>query len=137
MDQGRAQINGPHQGAWVELESGESWFIHFQDRDGYGRITHLQPMRWVDDWPVIGRDPMTTAKANPYSGTANRTSELTTRSRSRRRVTNSILPNLDSNGNGLPTSRMNGARLPCGPVGCDFLPFQNPPARRTSWVFQM
>ena len=54
LHQGRTDVNGPHQGGYVELESGESWFIHFQDRDAYGRIVHLQPMAWVDDWPVMG-----------------------------------------------------------------------------------
>lgn len=46
LQQGSTETNGPHQGGYVELESGESWFIHFQDRDAYGRIVHLQPMRW-------------------------------------------------------------------------------------------
>jgi beta-xylosidase len=65
MDQGRTPINGPHQGAWVELPSGESWFIHFQDRGAYGRVMHLQPMKWFDDWPVIGDDPTGTGKGEP------------------------------------------------------------------------
>ncbi|EGG36056.1 glycoside hydrolase family 43 protein [Paenibacillus sp. HGF5] len=56
LHQGDSPINGPHQGGWVELASGESWFMHFQDNGAYGRITHLQPMRWVDDWPQIGID---------------------------------------------------------------------------------
>ena len=56
LHQGNTEINGPHQGGWVELKSGESWFIHFQDRDAYGRIIHLQPVKWVDDWPVMGID---------------------------------------------------------------------------------
>ncbi|MCI1777730.1 MAG: glycoside hydrolase 43 family protein [Paenibacillus lautus] len=56
LHQGDGPINGPHQGGWVELASGESWFMHFQDKGAYGRITHLQPMRWVDDWPQIGID---------------------------------------------------------------------------------
>lgn len=51
------QTNGPHQGAWIDTEEGEDWFIHFQDKGAYGRIVHLQPMRWVDDWPIIGEDP--------------------------------------------------------------------------------
>ena len=54
LAQGKARINGPHQGAWVDTSSGEDWFIHFQDAGIFGRITHLQPMRWVDDWPVMG-----------------------------------------------------------------------------------
>ncbi|MFL0377067.1 glycoside hydrolase 43 family protein [Paenibacillus amylolyticus] len=57
MHQGSSSVNGPHQGGYVELESGQSWFIHFQDRDAYGRIVHLQPMTWTEDgWPVIGID---------------------------------------------------------------------------------
>jgi len=65
MDQGRTNINGPHQGGWVELKSGESWFLHFQDRGAYGRIVHLQPMKWIDDWPVIGIDPDGDGKGEP------------------------------------------------------------------------
>jgi len=57
MDQGSTPINGPHQGAWVTTPSGEDWFVHFQDRDSYGRIVHLQPLIWRDGWPVIGADP--------------------------------------------------------------------------------
>lgn len=56
LAQGNTEINGPHQGGWVELESGESWFIHFQDKGAYGRITHLQPVRWEDDWPLMGHN---------------------------------------------------------------------------------
>ncbi|SFL09035.1 Beta-xylosidase [Paenibacillus sp. 1_12] len=56
LHQGDTTVNGPHQGAWVELESGESWFFHFQDRAAYGRIVHLQPMEWVEDWPLMGID---------------------------------------------------------------------------------
>ncbi len=48
------EVNGPHQGAWVDTPTGEDWFVHFQDVYAAGRIVHLQPMRWVDDWPVIG-----------------------------------------------------------------------------------
>ena len=56
LHQGDTSTNGPHQGGWVELESGESWFIHFQDKGAYGRIVHLQPVQWVDDWPMMGHD---------------------------------------------------------------------------------
>ena len=65
MDQGKTAINGPHQGGWVELKSGESWFIHFQDRGAFGRIVHLQPVRWRDDWPVIGVDADGDGKGEP------------------------------------------------------------------------
>lgn len=56
LEQGNSKINGPHQGAWVDTPSGEDWFYHFQDVDAYGRIIHLQPMKWENDWPVIGTD---------------------------------------------------------------------------------
>ncbi len=56
LEQGSTNINGPHQGGWVETPDGESWFLHFQDKDAYGRIVHLQPMKWEDDWPVMGID---------------------------------------------------------------------------------
>jgi len=57
MAQGETTVNGPHQGAWVDTETGEHWFIHFQDVDAYGRLVHLQPMEWkADGWPVIGVD---------------------------------------------------------------------------------
>ncbi len=56
LEQGSTDINGPHQGAWVDTKSGEDWFVHFQDRYAYGRIVHLQPMRWENDWPLIGID---------------------------------------------------------------------------------
>ncbi|MFT6867132.1 MAG: beta-xylosidase [Cyclobacteriaceae bacterium] len=54
LAQGQTVINGPHQGGLVELDNGESWFVHFQDKDAYGRIVHLQPVSWVDDWPIMG-----------------------------------------------------------------------------------
>ncbi|MDR2361105.1 MAG: glycoside hydrolase 43 family protein [Prevotellaceae bacterium] len=53
---GETAVNGPHQGGWVDTPTGEDWFIHFQDIGAYGRVVHLQPMTWVDDWPVIGWD---------------------------------------------------------------------------------
>ncbi|WBL45139.1 glycoside hydrolase 43 family protein [Algoriphagus halophytocola] len=57
LAQGDTPINGPHQGAWIATESGEDWFVHFQDVEAYGRITHLQPMSWKNDWPTMGEDP--------------------------------------------------------------------------------
>lgn len=56
LEQGSTNINGPHQGGWVELENGENWFLHFQDRGAYGRVVHLNPVRWIDDWPLMGVD---------------------------------------------------------------------------------
>ena len=57
MAQGKSMTNGPHQGAWVDTPAGEHWFLHFQDKDAYGRVVHLQPMEWTaEGWPVIGID---------------------------------------------------------------------------------
>jgi beta-xylosidase len=56
LAKGSTDINGPHQGAWVDTPGGESWFLHFQDKDAYGRVVNLQPLRWVDDWPVMGNE---------------------------------------------------------------------------------
>ncbi|WP_421775270.1 glycoside hydrolase 43 family protein [Gracilimonas sp.] len=56
LHQGNTDINGPHQGGLVELDSEESWFVHFQDKGVYGRIVHLNPVEWKDGWPMIGED---------------------------------------------------------------------------------
>ena len=55
LAQGDTDVNGPHQGAYVETQNGQGWFIHFQQRGAHGRIVHLEPVRWQDDWPVIGK----------------------------------------------------------------------------------
>jgi beta-xylosidase len=67
MGQGSTVVNGPHQGAWVTTEAGEDWFLHFQDKDAYGRVVHLQPMKWINDWPVIGEDNDGDGKGQPVS----------------------------------------------------------------------
>ncbi|MAL18749.1 MAG: glycoside hydrolase [Balneola sp.] len=56
LQQGDTEVNGPHQGGLVELDSGESWFVHFQDKGVYGRIVHLNPVEWEDGWPMMGVD---------------------------------------------------------------------------------
>ena len=57
MDQGKTNINAPHQGGLVDTPDGsEHWFIHFQDIDAYGRVAHLNPVNWVEGWPVMGVD---------------------------------------------------------------------------------
>lgn len=56
LAQGKTNVNGPHQGAWVHTSQGEDWFLHFQDKECYGRVMHLQPVTWKDNWPVMGID---------------------------------------------------------------------------------
>ncbi|ROP49140.1 beta-xylosidase [Rathayibacter sp. PhB185] len=88
LQQGDTAVNGPHQGAWVTTPEGEDWFLHFQDRGVFGRVLHLQPMRWNDaGWPVMGIDgepvlehplpagavgavPSSPARSDDWSGTA-------------------------------------------------------------------
>ena len=68
MAQGKSDINGPHQGAWVDTPDGkQDWFLHFQDLYAYGRAVHLQPMSWVNDWPVIGLDKEGTGCGTPVN----------------------------------------------------------------------
>ena len=54
LEQGKTTINGPHQGALVDSPEGHWWFVHFQDKGVFGRITHLQPVEWTDGWPLCG-----------------------------------------------------------------------------------
>ena len=56
LEQGSTSVNGPHQGAIVDTPQGEWWFYHFQHNGALGRVVHLQPMWWYDDWPIIGVD---------------------------------------------------------------------------------
>ena len=55
MEQGRSAINGPHQGAWVHTPYDEDWFLHFHDKDAYGRVVYLQPVDWSTGWPMMGK----------------------------------------------------------------------------------
>lgn len=68
LRQGATPVNGPHQGALLDDTAGNWWFVHFQDADAYGRITHLQPVTWrADGWPVIGSDPGNTGCGVPFA----------------------------------------------------------------------
>ncbi|CAJ1315314.1 glycoside hydrolase family 43 protein [Paenibacillus nuruki] len=67
LQQGNSEVNGPHQGSWVETSTGESWFLHFQDKYAYGRITHLQPMQWDNGWPIIGQYQQGQTAGEPVS----------------------------------------------------------------------
>ena len=62
LQQGKTNINGPHQGAWVHTKYGEDWFLHFQDKEAYGRVVHLNPVDWSSGWPIMGLkgEPVTT-----------------------------------------------------------------------------
>lgn len=56
MAQGNTDINGPHQGGLVDAPDCSSWFLHFQDKDLYGRVIHLNPVKWEEGWPIMGEN---------------------------------------------------------------------------------
>jgi beta-xylosidase len=64
LEQDTTTVNGPHQGAWVDAPDGADWFLHFQDRGVFGRVVHLQPMRWEDGWPQLG-EPLGHGRGRP------------------------------------------------------------------------
>lgn len=45
---------GIHQGALIQTQSGEWWTMLFADKGAYGRLPNLQPVSWVDNWPIVG-----------------------------------------------------------------------------------
>lgn len=56
LEQGYTEVNGPHQGALVDAPDGSWWFYHFQETPVLGRVVHMQPAHWQDDWPLMGID---------------------------------------------------------------------------------
>ncbi len=72
LAQGKTTINGPHQGGWVHTKYGEDWFLHFQDKEAYGRVVHLNPVDWSTGWPMMGRkgEPVSTYSKPKASHTA-------------------------------------------------------------------
>ena len=47
---------GIHQGALVQTQTGEWWTVLFVDSGAFGRFPSLQPVTWVDGWPMVGVD---------------------------------------------------------------------------------
>ena len=72
LAQGKTNINGPHQGGWIHTKYGEDWFIHFQDKEAYGRVVHLNPVDWSTGWPIMGKngEPVTTYRKPKASDTS-------------------------------------------------------------------
>lgn len=70
LARGTTDVNGPHQGGWIHLKSGEDWFLHFQDKEAYGRVVWLEPVTWKDNWPVMGEKQgvKVYGKTEKYSG---------------------------------------------------------------------
>jgi beta-xylosidase len=47
---------GIHQGALIKTQTGEWWTMLFVDSGPFGRFPSLQPVTWVDGWPMVGVD---------------------------------------------------------------------------------
>ncbi len=47
---------GIHQGALIKTQTGEWWTMLFVDSGPFGRFPSLQPVTWVDGWPMGGVD---------------------------------------------------------------------------------
>jgi beta-xylosidase len=45
---------GVHQGALIKTQAGEWWTMLFVDRGPFGRCPSLQPVSWIDGWPMVG-----------------------------------------------------------------------------------
>jgi len=55
---------GVAQGGLIETTSG-NWFAYlFRDFGAVGRIPYLEPVKWIDDWPVLGVDGKTAEMLN-------------------------------------------------------------------------
>jgi beta-xylosidase len=47
---------GIHQGALIKTRTGEWWTMLFVDSGPFGRFPSLQPVTWIDNWPMVGVD---------------------------------------------------------------------------------
>ncbi len=65
--QNDSKINGPHQGALIDIHKDKWAFMHFQDMGPYGRVVHLQPVEWINDWPICGEIKDELLAGTPYS----------------------------------------------------------------------
>jgi len=45
----------PCQGGLVDAPDGSWWFIHHQWLNHLGRVADLQPVTWIDGWPIVGK----------------------------------------------------------------------------------
>jgi len=47
---------GIHQGALIQTQSREWWTMLFVDNGPFGRFPSLQPVTWIDGWPMVGKN---------------------------------------------------------------------------------
>ncbi len=48
--------DGIAQGPIIETQYGDWYAVQFQDHGAVGRIPCIQPVTWVDDWPMMGEN---------------------------------------------------------------------------------
>ncbi len=48
--------DGVAQGGIIQTQHGDWYAVMFQDHGAVGRIPTLQPVTWVDGWPILGDD---------------------------------------------------------------------------------
>ena len=56
QDESSYPNNGLHQGGMLQLKDGSWWFLIMQDRGPIGRVPHLVPVKWIDGWPMLGKN---------------------------------------------------------------------------------
>lgn len=56
IQQRETRERSPCQGGLVDSPDGSWWFLHQQgDLDYLGRQTSLEPVTWMDGWPIVGK----------------------------------------------------------------------------------
>lgn len=74
-----ADQTATHQGALVQTAAGEWWTMLFRDNGALGRTPYLLPVKWENNWPVIGTDGKAGDKyTKPNTGTSSRVTPLPT-----------------------------------------------------------
>lgn len=72
------QVNTIHQGSLIEDTEGKWWTIMQQDLGALGRFPNLQPVTWVEDWPIIGNNGVPYQTYTKPAGTVEYPRQMTT-----------------------------------------------------------
>ena len=72
------QVNTIHQGALIEDTAGKWWTIMQQDLGALGRFPNLQPVTWVDGWPIVGNNGVPYQTYTKPAGTVEYPRQMTT-----------------------------------------------------------
>lgn len=72
------QVNTIHQGSLIEDTAGKWWTIMQQDLGALGRFPNLQPVTWVDGWPIVGNNGVPYQTYTKPAGTNEYPRQMTT-----------------------------------------------------------